>query len=487
MRFLGRSLSGLFLLALTLGLLALGGQTVRSAFEARNAEERRERPARERVFTVNVVTGTSETIAPVLQAFGEVQAVRRLDVRVPVSGTVIELAPSFLEGGAITEGQLLLRVDPTDAEAALRRAETDLAETQADIRDATRSLELAREEIAAAENQAALHARTLARQQDLRARGVGSAAAVEAAELTVATAQQSILARRQAEASAEARLSQSTTALMRREINLEDARRAVVETSVYAPFDGTLSNVDVVQGGRVAANEQIATLVDATELEVAIRLSSGQHARLLDDSGRLKPAALTVSLNLLGVNTSTEGQLVREAPAVGEGETGRLLFASLSSAAGFRPGDFVEVSISEDALPNVTRLPATAVDAQSEVLVVGAEERLEELPVTVLRREGNDVLVAANAIEGRDIVVARTPLLGAGIKVRPLRPGSQEASAQPDTLKLDPDRRARLIAFVEGNTRMPGEARARMLDRLAKDDVPRAMVERIEARMGDST
>ncbi len=49
---------------------------------------------------------------------------------------------------------------------------------------------------------------------------------------------------------------------------------------------------------------------------------------------------------------------------------------------------------------------------------------------------------------------------------------------------LDPDRRARLIAYVEGNGFIPADVRARMLDQLQQDEVPAQMVTRLESRMG---
>ena len=88
-------------------------------------------------------------------------------------------------------------------------------------------------------------------------------------------------------------------------------------------------------------------------------------------------------------------------------------------------------------------------------------------------------------IVGRDVVEARSPLLGAGIAVKPLR-RDEDAAAKPEPhmLELTEARRARLMAFVKGNQTMPQEAKARVLARLAEQMVPVKMVERIESRMG---
>ena len=144
------------------------------------------------------------------------------------------------------------------------------------------------------------------------------------------------------------------------------------------------------------------------------------------------------------------------------------------------------VRIRETALDGVARLPATAVGSFASVLVVGAEDRLEEIALPVLRRQDDDVIVPAGRIAGKQIVAERSPLLGVGIKVRPIAPdGAEDATAsEPEMLELTDERRAKLVAFIEGNTGMPAEAKARVLGQLQQTMVPVQVVERIEARMG---
>ena len=79
----------------------------------------------------------------------------------------------------------------------------------------------------------------------------------------------------------------------------------------------------------------------------------------------------------------------------------------------------------------------------------------------------------------------RTPLIGVGIKVRPLRPtDGTEAPEAPAMVKLDAERKAKLVAFIEGNSRMPADVKKRILGQLEQDEVPAQMVERLEGRMG---
>ncbi|GAA0295830.1 efflux RND transporter periplasmic adaptor subunit [Rhodovulum strictum] len=484
MNFLRRSLVGLFLVALTFGLLAWAGHMVSSAIQARLADQPGQRPARERVFAANVVTVTPETISPVLTAFGEVRARRTLDLRAEAGGRVVDLHPAFEEGGRVKAGELILRVDPSNAQWARDVAQTDLAGAEADLRDAERKLVLAREELAATGDQARLRAQALARQQDLRARGVGTDATVEDAALAASAAAQAVVARRQSEAQAEAALETAHNALARARIRLAEAERALADTELFAAFSGTLAEVSQVEGGLVTPNERVAQLIDPAALEVAFRVSTAQYTRLLDQGGALRPAPVTAVLDVFGADLTATGQLIRESGAVAQGQAGRLLFASLENAPGFRPGDFVTVHLEEPPLERVARLPATALDAAAQVLVLGEDDRLEAVQVELLRRQGDDVIVRAAGLAGREVVAERTPLLGAGIRVRPLRPGAEAAGDAPETVELSPERRAALIAFVESNPMMPDEAKARVRAQLEQDRVPVRVVERLESRMG---
>lgn len=488
MQFLRRSLTGLLLIALTLALLAYAGYIMVAAVQHRMTRAPDAGTRHERTFAVNTVLAQPRAITPVLTVYGEVRSRRSLELRAKASGSIIRLADVVEDGGQVEAGQFLLRIDPADSQSALDRAKTDLMDAEAEGRDAARALDLAGDELEAAREQADLQQRAYDRQRDLEVRGASTTAAVEASELTAAAARGTVLTRRQALASAEARVDQAATLAARAQIALAEAERRLADTRLTAEFSGALSDVAVVEGGVVSVNERLATLIDPGALEVAFRVSTPQFARLLDEDGQLRRAPVTASLDAFGVDLVAPGIITRANAAVGEGQTGRLVFAQLGSAQGLKPGDFVTVNVVEPALDAVVRLPATALGVDGAVLALGAEDRLEPLAVTLLRRQGDDVLVraapGAPPLEGRDVVAQRSPLLGAGIKVRALT-GGAEAQPEPQAmLELSAERRARLVAYVEGSREMPAEMRSRLLDQLAQARVPASVVERLETRMG---
>ena len=491
MQFLRRSLLGLFLFSVTIGVLAYAGILLRDAVEERMSRSVQQRPQDERVMAVNSVEVVMGTVTPVITAFGQIHSRRTLELRAAASGRIVSLAEDFDAGVSVGKDMLLARIDPTDAETALEVARTNLTEAEVELRDAERNLLLVHDEVAAAQVQAQLHSQALKRQKDIAARGVGSDAAVETAALAEASSNQAVVSRRMAEATAENRVDKARTLLERARIELANAERGLEDTEVRAPFSGTLADVAVVEGGLVSLNERLATLIDPASLEVAFRLSTAQYANLLASDGALIDAPVWATLDVYGLDLEAHGRISRVDASVGDGQTGRLLFARLDTIAGFRPGDFVTVHVREPELRDVALLPATAVDAANTVLAIGADNRLTLAPVDLLRRQGDEVIVAAAGLAGKRVVSERTPLLGPGVLVRDLTAGggralsdAGDAGAEGEMVALTPERRAALIAAVAANGEMPQDARTRVLTQLQQERVPALLIERIESRTG---
>ena len=491
MRFMQRSLLGLFLLALTVGLLALAAGSFRATLQEKQARESHVRPAKERVFSVNVLRAEPVQATPVLKAYGEIRSRRTLDIRAPFSGTIIKLSPDFVDGGTVKKGQPLLELDPADAQFALDVAKTDKAEAGNELAEAKAALVLAEDELAAAQAQAELRQTALQRQRNLAQMGIGTETASETAALAQSAAEQLVLGKRAALAQVQTRINRAGTNLARLQIKLDEAARRLNETRVVAEFDGVLSGVKVVEGGLVSTNEMIGKLIDPAALEVSFRLSSQQFSRLVAANGGVAAGSVRVDQDLRDGSQKTRGAIVRVSAEVGAGQTGRLVFASLVGAekTTLRPGDFVTVEISEPALENVVVLPATALDAAGNVLVVTDQDRLAELAVQVLRKQDDSVIVRGNGLLGRDVVEERSPLLGAGIKVRSLRRADRQDAAadmvqDADMISLSAERRARLVQFVTANSGMAEPEKNRLLARLKAEKVPAGIVQRLEKRIG---
>jgi multidrug efflux pump subunit AcrA (membrane-fusion protein) len=479
MRFLIRSIIGLGLVVLALGLLLAAGWIIRDARQPQEAQGGRPgQGAEERVFTAAVLTITPSEIAPILTAYGEVRALRSVELRAGAAGEVIWLAEGLADGRAVKAGEVLLRIDPAEAQAARDLATADLARAQAEADESTRALTITRDELTAAQAQAELRAQALTRQRDLLARGIGSDAAVETAALAASSADQAVLSQRSAVSQGETAVALAATAVDQARIALDQAERALAETEVKATFDGLLDTVTVGLGGKVSAGEVLAQLIDPGALEVAFRVPTAAFGALVDENGQVLPLKTTARLDSGSAALTAQGQLTRAGAAVGSGQTGRLVYAALDGRPPLRPGDFVTLSIGLRPLTEATTLPAAAIGGDGQLLVLGLEDRLESAEALVLHRQGDDVIIDARALAGREVIRNRTALLGAGIKVNPVRPDDAAA------VQLDQGQKATLLAQIQTSTSLDDQERAEFLKLVEEGRVTGAALRDLQARLG---
>jgi len=487
MRFFVRGIAGFVLLAATAGLIVVGVVRLMAAHEA--GGERR-RSLEERSFVVHTASLERTVAQPKIVAYGEIRSWRSLELRASAGGRLVDISPVFRDGAAVHEGDLLFLIDPSEAQARLADARAALADAEVEKAEADEAVGLAEMEYDAAVRQRDLRRQALQRQRQLLGKGFATEASVEEAELALSSAEQAVLSRAQARIVARKRVERSGLGITRARIAADDAARVAEDTRVEAPFDGLLSEVGAVLGRLVTANERLGVLIDPASLEAVFRVSNAQFARLIDGNGALRKIAVTVTLELGDLPVSIGGTVERAAAVVAEGQSGRLVYARLDADPStiLRPGDFVTVTIEEPELPDVAVVPSSAVTAEGRILVVDDESRISERAVTILRRQG-DSLIVAGAPYGARYVTERAPQLGPGVKVRPIdrAPGAVPhppgRDGDGETIMLSEERRKTLIAFVQSSRRIPEERKARLLQLLKQPEVQRRIIERLEARM----
>ena len=489
MRFLFRGIAGFLMLAATAGMIGYGVLVLMEAREDGGGHRRR--GGQERSFVVNVATLREITAHPKFVAYGEIRGWRSLELRASAAGRLVDMSPVFRDGAAVKAGDLLFLIDPAEARARQADAEAGLVDAEAVKAEADEAITVAELESTAAVRQRDLRQQALKRQRQLQAKGYATAASVEEAELAFATADQAVLSRSQALIVARKRVERTALAITRANIVLEDAGRILDDTRVEAPFDGLLSDVDAVLGRLVLPNEKLGLLVDPLALEAVFRVSNAQFARLIDEDGALRQAPVTVTLDLGDLPVTMKGIVERAAAVVQQGQSGRLIYARLDLGPStiLLPGDFVTVTVEELPLPGVAVIPASAATEDGRILLVGADSRVEERKVTIVRRQG-DSLVVAGVPFGARYVTERLPQLGPGVKVGTVDRAAPVAAlpesgngGDEERIAISDERRIALIAFLKQNDHMPEERMARLLDLLNQPTVPRRVIERLEARM----
>ena len=260
--------------------------------------------------------------AQVPRSSGYVEATE-VRVAAEVGGRVIEM--TVAEGRRVTAGDVLARLDTSDLEIALRRAEAERDHAAAqlrlvqagarpeDVRQARAQADSARAEVAAAEAErlaavddlqrfdALLAANAGSRKQrdDAAARVSVATAKVRAASDRARAAEQGVAglqagARRDEVAAAQARLAGANAQVSALQKNLADA-------IVKAPVGGTVTSKLVDTGEMVAPRAPLAVISDLDHAWANIyvdeplvpHLALGQDVMLLTDGGHRIPGTIT--------------------------------------------------------------------------------------------------------------------------------------------------------------------------------------------------
>lgn len=188
--------------------------------------------------------------------------------------------------------------------------------------------------------------------------------------------------------------------------------------------------------------------------------------------------------------TALPATLDHAAAETAEDKVGRLVYAKLGDRdpSFVQPGDFVTVRIPARPMEAVAVIPATAATPDGRILLIDEKNRLEDVQLTVLRHQG-DLIIVEDAPIGRQYVTARALQLGPGIQVTPVlqsgvaaareaaAPPETAPDAAPETIALEDDRRAAIIAFIAASEKMKPEKRAQFLKELGQPEVPRATEE----------
>ena len=493
MNFLLRSFLGLIILSITLGFLIFGSFVLIEALKKRSEKSDNRRFQKERVFAVNVETLNKQIASPKILSYGEIYSKRMLEIRPLVSGRLDYVSEKFVEGGYVKSGDILFRLNQKDYLNELEIAEIDLEDTKAQLSEAISKLDYANLEFEVSESQLNLRKNALDRQTQLAESGLITSSQLENTQLAYSSSKQQFLNKQNLVKSSKNAIDKLKIQLKRRSISIDKAKRNLDETEIKAPFDGIIASVNILPGSVINKNEKLGTLLDPNSLEVMFNLSANEFARVIDKDGKLLNLDITAYLKLSNNNIPFSGKIERINPEIINIGSGRKLFASINLGENktLRPGDFVVLEINEPSLKNITVLPSSAVTIDGKIFILEEDNRLKEIEVTILRRQGNEVIVSG-APTDKEYVMQRSPQLGNGLKIKPLRKKDREISNSVNLSKnnelvtISPEKQKKLINILDKLDRMPKSVKDRLYEEINSGKIKAKTLKRLEKNMSNN-
>lgn len=363
-------------------------------------------------------------ISDSVKFIGRTTAINDVSVRARVEGYLLER--KFEEGGDISQGDLLFKIDPEIYEAALAAAKGSVAEHQAALVRAEKDLVRYKE----------LGEKAFASQQDVDK--------AESDKLQAAAQLQS----------AEARVKDA-------EINLE-------HTNIIAPIDGRIGRAVVSVGNLVdASTGELAHVVELDPIYATFNISEKvmltvrqQHQNAATDKN-IEKIAVRMELpngalyDHKGVIDFADNQVNRRTGAV-------VLRARFDNPKKLLvPGINVLIRLSTEKMEDVLVIPQAAVQEDQSgkfVLLVDPDNKVEMRQVKLGRQHGGDWMVTDGLQPGEKVIIEGVQKVRAGMEVAPKQAvspfaneqGSKQGMAQGNTDEDEPARESKEVDDKEG-------------------------------------
>jgi RND family efflux transporter MFP subunit len=359
--------------ALTVGAVGAAG------INAVAADPKAKEPVDSRpVVEVEAISARDHQV--VINSYGEVKPFEQTQLSVQVSGEVTYWNPSFVAGGVIARGDVLMRVEKDNYEAAVLQAEAELSRAQAALIEEQALADVAADE--AKRFPSKKHTDLFLRKPQL----MSAKAAVKSAQA-----------------------------------GLKRAQRDLDNCNVIAPYDALVVSRDVGLGQFVSVGTPVAKLNNIEVAEVIIPIAGFDSAFLPE---RLAGTAATVKQS--GLNGFTRAAVIDRDLGVVDTQTRMVnLVVRIDDPYGIKNkqpavkfGSFVQVDFTGKTLNRIYRLPQELVNNQT-VWILKDDNTLEPRKVQVIREESEYFFVSIGLNDNEKLVttVPEYPQEGMAVKV----------------------------------------------------------------------
>ena len=404
------------------------------------------------IIDVTTAQAVIQPIPSYIEATGNLASDAQTDVAPAVGGKIVEV--NFDIGSYVNKGDVLVRLDARDAnirveqaraqveqqrraveqaEANVQQSIANLRQTQArlgvkdgenfqiqnfsQVKSITAQLVLAEKELRRTEKllesgdvskssydqRKAQHDQLLGQLDEARSNAAVAIRAINTAQAAVDTARAAVSGARAAVATGQTQVDQ--------------ARKAVIDTVTYAPISGYVSEKVADVGEFISPstpNSKVATIVRTSTLRVRIDIPEQSIGKVATGQG--------ISLQTSAYpDRNFAGSIVRISPSLNVTERTLSVEAEVQNIDGLlKPGQFVTVRITQSKPEPAVMIPVAAVrtvgDTNSVFVVKDGAAREQFVQLGLL--ENDMIQVKQGVIEGDLVAISNVSALSDGVLVR---------------------------------------------------------------------
>lgn len=293
-----------------------------------------------------------------------------------VGGKIVKLAPAFRRGGMVKAGDVLAWIDDSDYQTQLVEAQANLASARAAL------------------------------QQE---KAKGRVAEVEWEQITNASPSELGLRKPQL-AQEVARVRAATAGVSRAERNLS-------RTQIIAPYDAIIDTRNIGLGSIVGSGSVIGELSRTDIAQIRLPIADKDMGFLISQG---IDAKVTLSALFNGVPTQWQARIVRNEGIIDSKSRMNYLVAEVVAPytleKPLRFGSYVTAQIDGIEIPNASIVPRHLVETRGLAFAT-QDNKLHFEPVSVVRQQGDNVIIAGDLGNYRNIIISALDAPVEGMKI----------------------------------------------------------------------
>ena len=358
------------------------------------------------------------------RTFGTVKAINKLNIKSEVAGRVLSIHPAFFVGGEILADEPILIIDKTDLRLSMQQAEANYELStsryktlQQESKNIQASLKLLQESYKLSQNE-------LKRHEQMYAEKTISRQTLEDSQRRSQTQQLAVLNSQNQLNLIPSRLQQAKSTIKLHKIKLAEARNRLLKAEILAPFRGRVSSKNISVGEYLNIGSKVGEMIDLDALEIHTPIPSSEIPWLtneITDSSTSNSAAAgikdkAVKLEFLApISHSSLGSVRRLGPLLDNATRSLMAYIQFNGRPltntskeqtelqQILPGSFCKVNFEGKILRDVLKVPRSSLKL-SKIQVV-RQNKLQIIPVDIIRDEGEKLYIRADILSNEQIVV----------------------------------------------------------------------------------
>ena len=341
-----------------------------------------------------------------IKTYGEIVSERILNIKYRDSGKIIKIGENIKNGEYIKKGDLIFKIDSFYIENEIKEklaSQEILLLKLKNVNSQINTTGLKKKEIII---QRDIIKNQLNRRTSVKSK-VFSDNSLDELRLSLSLKEQSLIDIIQLLNTLNIELETLNFEIERLQILIDKLNNDLLETVVYAPFSGHLSNLNLEVGKEISRNDNLGILSDTVNLEVKFFVGGRDYFKLTQFRDNGLKGIVDIKWMIGNKFYETKGSVSRIDGLVNKEIAGINVYAKIDYSLPSIPlGAFVEINFNSDMTQSAIKVPTSSIFDNKYIYLV-RNNRLIQHKISIISEENDGVLIEDNNLSGNYIATTR--------------------------------------------------------------------------------